>query len=102
MAEGSTGAGVGGERARGAAGRGVEDGETRGCGRRTPGCVSCPVSSRRRLILFGEPLEGPVLVGVVGGVGGPALPDDVEPGAGEDADGVGMVVSAGACAVVQV
>src|SRR6266545_3200590 len=64
--------------------------------------VSCPVSSHHWLILFGEPLEGAVLVGVVGGVGGPALPDDVEPGAGEDAYRVRMVVAAGAGAVVQV
>ena len=29
--------------------------------------------------------------GVVGGAGGPAFPDDAEPGAGEDPDGVGVV-----------
>jgi hypothetical protein len=32
---------------------------------------------------------------VVGGVVLPAAPDDVEPGAGEDADGVRMIVAAG-------
>ena len=40
--------------------------------------------------------------GVVGGVGLPAVPDDVEPGAGEDAGGVGVIVFAGAGAVVEV
>jgi hypothetical protein len=32
----------------------------------------------------------------------PASPDDVEPGAGEDADGVGVVVAAVACSLVEV
>jgi hypothetical protein len=36
-----------------------------------------------------------VLLGVVGGAVLPAVPDDVEPGAGEDAYGVGVVVAAG-------
>ena len=40
--------------------------------------------------------------GVVWGVCLPAAPDDVEPGAGEHADGVGVVVSAGAGAVVEI
>jgi len=40
--------------------------------------------------------------GVVGGVVLPAVPDDVEPGAGQYAYGVGVVVSAGAGAVVEV
>ena len=35
-----------------------------------------------------------VFGGVVGDAVLPASPDDVEPGAGEDADGVGMVVAA--------
>ena len=39
--------------------------------------------------------------GFVGGVGLPAMPDDVEPGAGEDACGVGVIVSAGSGAVVK-
>jgi len=43
-----------------------------------------------------------VSVGVVGSVVLPAVPDDVEPCAGEDAYGVGMVVSAGDGAVVEV
>ena len=40
--------------------------------------------------------------GVVGDSALPAVPDDVEPGAGEDADCVGVVVSSGAGAGVQV
>ena len=40
--------------------------------------------------------------GVVGGAVLPAVPDDEQPGAGEDADGVGVVVAAGAGAVVEV
>jgi hypothetical protein len=43
-----------------------------------------------------------MLDGVVGGVVLPAVPDDVEPGAGEYAYGVGVVVSAGAGAVVEI
>ena len=39
--------------------------------------------------------------GFVNGVGLPAVPDDVEPGAGEDACGVGVIVSAGSGAVVK-
>ena len=49
-----------------------------------------------------EALEGVVLGGVVGGVVLPAVPDDEQPGAGEDADGVGVVVAAGAGLVVEV
>jgi hypothetical protein len=40
--------------------------------------------------------------GVVGDSVLPAVPDDVEPGAGEDADGVGVVVSSGCGAVVEI
>ena len=40
--------------------------------------------------------------GVVGDVVLPAVPDDVEPGAGQDADGVGVVVAAGAGSFVEV
>jgi hypothetical protein len=36
-----------------------------------------------------------VFGGVVGDAVVPAAPDDVEPGAGQDADGVGVVVAAG-------
>ena len=58
--------------------------------------MSSPVSSGLfcDLVSGEESLQGAVLVGVVGGVVLPAVPDDVEPGAGEDADGVGVVVSA--------
>src|SRR5919201_5912931 len=38
--------------------------------------------------------------GVVGGVGVPAGPDDAQPGAGEDADGVCVAAAAGACVAV--
>ena len=61
-----------------------------------------PVSSR---LLFGvseDSLEGVVLGGVVGGSVLPAVPDDVQPGAGEDAHGVGVVVSSVAGALVEV
>src|ERR1700737_3953753 len=61
--------------------------------------VSCPVSTPgprcQWLILFEEDLEGAVGCWVVGGVVLPAAPDDVCPGAGENAYGVGVVVSAG-------
>ena len=54
-----------------------------------------PVSTRRgQGVCCGvveESLECVVLGGVVGGLGLPEVPDDVEPGAGEDADGVGVV-----------
>ena len=46
-------------------------------------------------------LECSVVGGFVNGVGLPAVPDDVEPGAGEDACGVGVIVSAGSGAVVK-
>ena len=45
--------------------------------------VSTSVSLGSGLILVEDALEGAVLCGVVGGVGLPALPDHVEPGAGE-------------------
>ena len=61
-----------------------------------------PVSSRLGLILVEESLQGLVLCGVVGGSVLPALPDDVEPGAGEDADGVRVVVASAAGSVVDV
>src|SRR4051794_20435292 len=64
--------------------------------------MSSPVSTSGLLILFGELLEGSVPAGVVGGVGGPALPDDVDPGAGQDAHGVGMVVASASGAGVKV
>lgn len=64
--------------------------------------MSCPVSSRHLLILVEDALEGAVAVGVVGDGLVPAAPDDVRPGAGEDAHGVGVVVAAGAGALVEV
>src|SRR5271167_2558382 len=64
--------------------------------------MSCPVSSRPVLILVEQCLKGPMIGGVVGDCVLPAVPDDVEPGAGEDADGVGVVVSSGSGAVVEI
>src|SRR5829696_2151912 len=60
--------------------------------------MSSPVSSR----WVEDGLESTVFGGVVGGVVLPAAPDDVQPGAGEDADGVGVVVSAGSGPGVEV
>src|SRR6266511_3414235 len=61
--------------------------------------VSCPVSTPGSgcgwLILVEEGLEGAVEGRVVGEVVLPAAPDDVCPGAGQDADGVGVVAAAG-------
>ena len=71
-----------------------------------PPPMSCPVSTpwsgRDRLIVVEECLEAVVGGGVVGGVVLPAAPDDVGPGAGEDADGVGVVAAAGDGLVVEV
>ena len=53
-------------------------------------------------MLVEQGLQGSVAGGLVGGVDLPAVPDDVEPGACQDAGGVGVVVSAGAGAVVEV
>src|SRR5579872_3604821 len=64
--------------------------------------MSSPVSSHRSLILVEQGLECAVAGGVVGGLVLPAVPDDEQPGAGEDADGVGVVVASGAGAVVEV
>lgn len=64
--------------------------------------MSSPVSSRGLLIAFHQGLEGSVFGGVVGAVGLPAVPDHVEPCAGEYARGVGVIVAAGNGAVVQV
>jgi hypothetical protein len=52
-------------------------------------------------LLGEEALEGLVAGWVVGGVVLPAVPDDVEPGAGEDADGVGAGFAAGDGVVVE-
>jgi len=48
---------------------------------------SGPVSSCRLFMLFKQGLKSSVVGGVVGGVVLPAVPDGVEPGAGEDAHG---------------
>src|SRR5664279_1618491 len=54
--------------------------------------MSCPVSScHRLLILIEDPLQRAVVGRVVDGVVLPAAPDDVDPGAGQDADGVLVV-----------
>jgi len=55
-----------------------------------------------RLVLGEDSLECAVFVGGVGEVVLPAVPDDVQPGAGEDAYGVGVVVPAGSGPVVEV
>lgn len=47
-----------------------------------------------------EALEGTVAGGVVGDVVLPAAPDDLGPGSGEDAFGVGVALAVGAEAVV--
>ncbi len=61
--------------------------------------MSSPVSSRGGagvvVVGFEHALERVVLGRDVGLAFLPAVPDDVEPGAGQDADGVGMVVAAG-------
>src|SRR2546421_9919785 len=60
--------------------------------------MSSPMSSRR----LEEGLKGAVLSGVIGGAGLPAVPDHEQPGAGEDANRVGVVVSAADGAPVEV
>src|SRR5271169_6776473 len=60
-----------------------------------------PVSSRLCLV-FQEALEGAVFGGVVVDAVLPAVPDDGEPGAGKDADGVWVVVASGSGAPVEV
>src|SRR5262245_35951457 len=63
--------------------------------------MSSPVSSRRWFLFGEDALEGFVAGGVVGGAGLPAVPDDVQPGAGEGGDGVGVVFAAGDGVVIQ-
>src|ERR1022692_553271 len=63
--------------------------------------MSSHMSSCRLLILVEQRLKCSVPGGVVGGSVLPAVPDDEQPGAGEDADGGGVVVAAGACLVVK-
>src|SRR5271166_2989512 len=60
-----------------------------------------PVSSRLCLV-FQEALEGAVFGGVVVDAVLPAVPDDGEPGAGKDANGVWVVVASGSGALVEV
>jgi Glycosyl transferase family group 2 len=69
-------------------------------GRPAPG-MSSPVSSSRRIFFGEDALERFVEGWVVGGAVLPAVPDDVEPGAGHDADGVGVVLAAGGGVVVE-
>src|ERR1700759_3352700 len=64
--------------------------------------MSSPVSSRVGVAVLDEALECSVLFGVVGRVVLSAVPDDVDPCAGQDADGVGVVVAAGDGAKVEV
>jgi len=64
--------------------------------------MSSPVSSRCVVSALDEALQCSVLVGVVGGVVLPAVPDDVDPRTGQDAYGVGVVVAAGDGAIVEV
>ena len=52
------------------------------------------------MLLVQDVPQGVVLGRVVGGAVLPAAPDHVEPGAGQDADGVGVVFAAGAGVVV--
>ena len=49
--------------------------------------------SSRLVLLVEHALQRAVISGFVGESVLPAVPDDVEPGAGEDADGVGVVVA---------
>src|SRR5579864_7156207 len=63
--------------------------------------VSTPSSSGGDLLLAEDGLEAVVGSGVVGDAVLPAAPDDVCPGAGEDADGVGVVAAAGGGVVVE-
>ena len=69
--------------------------------------MSCPVSTSGGSsglcgVLGEDSLECVVAGGVVGEPVLPAAPDDVGPGAGEDAYGVGVVVPAGSGALVEV
>jgi hypothetical protein len=64
--------------------------------------MRCAGSRRPVWVLIERCLEGAMIGRVLGDSVLPAAPDDVEPGAGQDAHGVGMVVSTGSRAVVQV
>src|SRR5487761_834593 len=65
--------------------------------------MTLPVSTSSRDLLGSLPGEhggGAVFSGVVGDAVEPAAVDDADPGAGEDAHGVGVVLAAGAGVVV--
>jgi hypothetical protein len=64
--------------------------------------MRCAPSSRPLRVLVEQCLQGAMIGGVVGDPDLPEVPDGAEPGAGEDARGVGMVVSWGSDAVVQI
>jgi hypothetical protein len=64
--------------------------------------MRCAASRRPVWVLIERCLEGAMIGGVLGDSVLPAAPDDLEPGAGQDAHGAGMVVSTGSHAVVQV
>jgi hypothetical protein len=66
------------------------------------GRMKCAASTSPLRVLVEQCRHGAMIGGVVGEFVLPVMPDDVEPGAGEDARGVGMVVSWGSGAVVQV
>src|SRR5690606_32512109 len=63
--------------------------------------MSSPVSSCCLLILLDQSLKGSVFGGVVGDAVLPAVPDHIQPGAGEDPGGVWMVFAASDCLVIQ-
>src|SRR5579875_3172711 len=71
-------------------------------GREAAAAMSSPMSSHLLAIRLEERLEGAMLGRVVGRAVLPAVPDDEEPGAGEDADRVRVVVAAGDGAAVEV
>src|SRR5215208_8365682 len=62
----------------------------------------CPVSSCGSMILVEEALERSVLVGIVGAGILPAVPDHIQPCAGENPDRVRVVVAAVAGPLVKV
>jgi hypothetical protein len=55
--------------------------------------MRCAASQRPVRVLVEQCLPGAMVGGVVGEVVFPVMPDDAEPGAGEGARAVGMVVS---------
>jgi hypothetical protein len=63
--------------------------------------MSSPVSSRCVIVPGDDALEGLVAGRGAGGVALPAVPDDIQPGAGENAHGVGVVFAADDGVVVE-